>query len=87
MYDAFNLSVQPRDPSIAPGPIPSAPMRVVVEPRVGESMVLVSIDRKMVVRTSKVLGFLRTDKRLVLRTENSLYTLTRVAGLTSLHVA
>jgi hypothetical protein len=52
---------------------------VLAEPQVGEPMVFVSLDRRHVVRTTKVLGFLRTPTRLVLRTANSLYTLQRVS--------
>lgn len=88
MHGAYSLRVQPSDPNVLRGPIPTAPMRVVDEPKVGEAMVFVSVDRTLVVRTSRVLGFLRTAHRLVLRTENSLYTLTRVGELPApLHVA
>ncbi len=78
MHGDFTVSVQPSDPNLLRFPTPAAPMRVVAEPCVGQGMLLVSVDRSLVVRTSKVLGFVRSAERIVLRTENSLYTLTRV---------
>lgn len=78
MHGAFTVRCQPSDPSSARGPLPLDSVRVLAEPQVGESMVFVSLDRRHLVRTTKVLGFLRTPTRLVLRTANSLYTLTRL---------
>lgn len=78
MRHEYFLDVRPCDSSVLRGPVPSTPMRVVAEPTIGESLVLVSTDRRFVVRTSRVLGFLGTEDRMVLRTENSLYSLTRV---------
>lgn len=79
MHGAFTVRCQPSDPCSARGPLPLASVRVLAEPQVGESMVFVSLDRRHLVRTTKVLGFLQTPTRLVLRTANSLYTLTRVS--------
>jgi hypothetical protein len=79
MHGAFSVRCQPSDPCSARGPLPLDSVRVLAEPQVGEPMVFVSLDRRHLVRTTKVLGFLQTPSRLVLRTANSQYTLVRLS--------